>query len=322
MTASETVGVGTLLAGPGECVQGYLAVDLSEQDVRVPVTVLNGHRPGPRMAVTAGIHGAEYPPIEATRRLMSDLEPGRLTGSVVVAHIANPVAFQKRSVFSSGLEEKNLARCFPGTPKGSPTERLADALFRNIISPADLFIDLHGGDMIEALAPFSAIVDTPQDPHQVQVAERMARAFGIRFLNRSKTTGSAYYTAAKAGIPSLLAEAGGQGLLTEKEVGIHLRGLRNVLTEFGMIPGQLEPGEGLTRLKEASYVRGATSGLSCLHVSVGEFVKEGQKLGTITDPFGGLLEEILAPVQGYVLYLISTLAINKGELFMAIGVPE
>lgn len=322
MSVPENVEVGTLRASPGECVRGYLVVGLVDQDVRVPVTILNGRRPGPRMVVTAGIHGAEYPPIEAARRLVNDLEPGSLSGSLVVAHMANPVAFQKRSVFSSGLEEKNLARCFPGTPEGSPTECLADALFRNIISQADLFIDLHGGDMIEALAPFAAVVDTPRDPHQVQVAERMARAFGIRFLNRSKTAGSAYFSAAHTGIPSLLAEAGRQGLLTEKDVQIHLRGLRNVLREFGMIPGQLEPGEESTRLNKAVYVRVGASGLSYLHVSVGEFVKEGQRLATITDPFGEPLEEIQAPVHGYVLYLISTLAINQGELLMAIGVPE
>lgn len=322
MNMNDAVEVGAIRAAPGEKMQGYFVIDLPEKNVEVPVTVVNGQERGPRLVVTAGIHGSEYPPIEAAHRFASSLDPEDMKGSVVVVHIANPFAFRRRSIFFSDLEERNLARCFPGSPSGSLTERLACQLFDNLIRPADLFIDLHGGDMIEELIPFTAVVDTPGHPGQVVAAERLAQAFNLGFLNRSRTVGSTYFAAASIGIPAILAEAGGHGLVTESDVKILLRGLNNVLRELGMVPGEVETAGKPVRLKGTSYVRAAVSGLSHLHVSVGEAVSEGQRVATITDPFGESLHEALSPSTGYVLYLTSTLAINGEELLLAIGVTE
>lgn len=322
MNGRRVVEIGPIRAASGERAHGYLRIDLPGEAVDVPITIVNGRRAGPRLVVTAGIHGSEYPPMEAALRFARSLDPAEFAGCVVIAHMANPVAFRKRSVFLSGLEEKNLARCFPGSADGSATERLAHALFHDLISPADLFIDLHCGDMIEELIPFSAIVDTPDDPGQVQTAERMARAFGLGFLNWSKTVGSSYFSAASSGIPAMLAEAGGHGMVTESDVQTHLRGLTNVLREFGMVPGKVGTPREMVRLKGTCYVRGGVSGLSHPHVSVGDMVKEGQRLATITDPFGETLQEVMSPSRGYVLYLLSTLAINQDELLLAIGEPD
>ena len=67
------------------------------------------------------------------------------------------------------IDGKNPNRFFPGNPNGAFSEVMDDAIFRTVIAPADVLIDLHGGDMVEALVPFDL---------QCQRQRRRRRAVG------------------------------------------------------------------------------------------------------------------------------------------------
>jgi len=272
--------------------------------------------------VTAGIHGTEYPGIEAARRFGLELDPGNLSGQVVIVHIANPTAFYRRSIYVSGFEDQNLNRMFPGKEEGTSTERLAYALFHQVIRRADLYVDLHGGDMIEALAPFVAYVDTPTHPRQTESARRLALAYGIKYVCKGTTPGSAYVTAGNSGIPTLLAEAGGQGILSEQDVQVHLHGLRNILYAFKMVTGiavnQITP----VFIRDSVSLRSEVRGLYYPTVRLDEQVTHGQRLGHITDSFGESAKDVVSPVTGYVKWVVTSLAINPGDPLMSIAVPE
>src|SRR2546426_7077578 len=125
--------------------------------------------------------------------------------------MANPIAFYRRSIYISGFENQNLNRMFPGREGGTSTEHLAHALFHNVIRRADFYVDLHGGDMIETLTPFVAYAETPDRPEQMEIAKKLALTYGVKYICKGDTPGSTYVSAAQAGIPALLAEAGGQG---------------------------------------------------------------------------------------------------------------
>ena len=56
-------------------------------------------RPGPRVSVTAGIHGAEYVSIAALREVVMGLDPAAVTGSLVAVLTANPAAFAARTIY-------------------------------------------------------------------------------------------------------------------------------------------------------------------------------------------------------------------------------
>src|SRR5512139_3262498 len=82
--------IGELRAKPGETVSGYLPVP--EKDglgTRIPVTVIHGARPGKVLALVAGLHPFEYPPILALYRLKASLDAKDLAGTVLMVHIAN-----------------------------------------------------------------------------------------------------------------------------------------------------------------------------------------------------------------------------------------
>ena len=48
---------------------------------------------------------------------------------------------------------QNLNRTFPGDPEGTFSSRLAKLLEETLYPEADFLIDLHGGDVNEALTP-------------------------------------------------------------------------------------------------------------------------------------------------------------------------
>ncbi|MDA0379318.1 MAG: succinylglutamate desuccinylase/aspartoacylase family protein, partial [Bacteroidetes bacterium] len=291
-------------------------------EVRMPVFLVNGVRPGPRLVVTAGIHGGEYPCVEAAIRLGRTIDPAMLAGQLIIVPSANPVAFKARSIYITPPDGLNLNRQFPGNPDGSFTQAWADWLFRHVITAGDMYIDMHGGDMIEALVPFVAITLTGNQAVD-RTAERMARVYGIRaFLAKQgvgpiggTTTGSA----AEAGIPALLTEAGGQGVWYEDEVAILYDGVRRVMADFDMYAGISDPGEAAQRLGGWDWLRADMDGLFYPTVGIGDQAEKGQLVGTIKDIFGETLREYHAPVSGEVLFLVTSLAMNAGDPLMSIA---
>jgi uncharacterized protein len=154
-------------------------------DVRWPVFEAVGARDGPRLSLLAGVHGCEYPAIAAVRRFMAGLDTGRLSGSILAVPTVSPTSFARRSAFVVPEDGRNLNRSFPGDPNGSFTDALADHVFREFIAPAEMVIDLHGGDLFEALEPFALYDRSPQE----QIAQRLGRAYGLTYVIRNQSSG-------------------------------------------------------------------------------------------------------------------------------------
>ncbi len=321
MDGQRDLVVGDLVAAPGSRVTGLVDIDLGTSTVLLPLILVNGPRPGPRVGVTAGIHGAEYVSIAALRRVALDLDPATLTGSLVACPVANPAAFAARSIYVDPLDGRNLNRTFPGDPTGSPTERLAAWLFERVIQPSDRFIDMHCGDMNEALVPFAGVEEIG-DPSVDRVAVEMAQAYGLDYLVFGPTPGSTTTAAAMAGIPAVLGEVGGQGRWPVADVDLHAAGLRRALVAAGLLADAGDgPRRASRRLARDVWLRSQASG--CFHpaVEVGAAVSAGQYLGEVQDMFGQPLQRVEAPIGGIVLFLVTSLAMNTGDPLLAIGEP-
>src|SRR5262249_46461792 len=142
-------------------------------------------------------------------RFMRDLEPDRLSGSIVAVPVANPASFRTRTPFVSPADGKNLNRCFPGQAAGTFTEAPAGLWFRRFVLGSDALLDLHGGDLAEALEPFALYDASPVE----QRSQDMARAFGLTWILRAEPgeaglTGMTSTAAAGRGIPAVIAEVG------------------------------------------------------------------------------------------------------------------
>jgi predicted deacylase len=314
----EEVVVGDLRVAPGRRGTQVMQAPVGGGSVAVPVAVINGTEDGPRVTITAGVHGAEYVGIEAGRRLGMELDPAQVRGAVVVVPVVNTTSFYRRAIYTSGLDDNNLNRMFPGSDHGAPSEQLADWIFNTIIKPSDYYIDLHGGDMIEALEPF-VIFLASDDPQVEQTSVEMAYATGIARVIKGLTPGSTYAAATRAGIPSILAEIGGQGVWSDELVEDHKEGALRVLRYLEVLPGG-KPARGDQRLYDTfAWMRSDSDGFFLPEVRIGDMVTEGQPIGRVVDYFGTELESFNAVASGEIVFLVTSLAMNAGDPLLAIG---
>src|SRR2546422_3574435 len=151
---------GALAAEPGQRMHGWVRVPGVEPPWEMPAFVIRGRQPGPTLAVTGGIHAAEYPGIASATRLAREVDPAALRGTLIVVSPVNSPGFYERSMYTNPVDGKNINRTFPGDPAGSAAQRVTHFLTTELITGADAYVDLHGGDLIEALVPFAIYQQT------------------------------------------------------------------------------------------------------------------------------------------------------------------
>ena len=316
----EPIAVGEIVAAPGQAARGFLSTDVGRGvTVRMPVVVINGTGDGPVFAVTAGVHGAEYPGIEAAIRLSRRLNPAEVRGAVIIVPLVSVPAFQRRAIYVNPLDGINFNRVCPGNPAGTITEIMAHLLFKNVIEQADYYIDLHGGDMIEALVPFTLYYKSGNQKVD-EASKALAEAYGIPIiLGTTVLRGGTYGAAAAMGKPAILTEAGGQGILDEPSTQTHIQGVLNVLKRFGGLPGAPEAPPPPTYYNKFVWVAAEQDCVYYPKVTVGQQVKEGDIIAEFTDLFGDKVGALRSPATGPVLFLVTSPAINKNDPLMAIG---
>src|SRR6059058_5767663 len=89
-----------------------------------PVITVTGAKPGPTLFINAGVHGGEYPAIEAVIRLGKTLDPAAIAGTVILLPVLNLPAFQTRTPFVCPVDNVNPNRVFPGDLDGSYSEQM------------------------------------------------------------------------------------------------------------------------------------------------------------------------------------------------------
>jgi len=298
---------------PGTTVRGVLDAPLTPE-TRVPYTVVRGTEDGPTLLVTAGIHGAEYASIDAAY-LLAKTDPSILRGTLVVLPIVNPSAFWQRSIYVNPIDGRNLNRMFPGRARGTYAERLAAWLHEEFLSRTDALIDLHGGDLVEALEPFAVYVCGHEPSRQ------LALAVGLPHLIASESRGMTYEVTRTDGIPAIIAEASGQGLRGAADVTLLVQGVQKAMRHLRMLPGDGEPSAGITEHDGFAWLSAPDSGLWHPGVTAGEMVVQGQEIGTLRDLSGQDLRTFHAPESGTVLFVVTSLAMNTGDPLIGIGVP-
>lgn len=305
----------------GERAQGFVTVPGIDPPWELPGFVIRGAGDGPTLAVTAGVHAAEYAGIAAAMNAGRTADPQTLRGTLIVVPLVNAPGFYERTMYTNPRDGKNINRVFPGRADGSPAERVAHFLIQELITGADAYLDLHGGDMIESLIPFSMYQLTGKDDVDARSSE-LAEALDLDYIlavPAGSLRGASYGEAAALGIPALIAEAGQQGIYDKAAEARHARGLGNAMIRLGMLDGTEQRYGIPKRLARFAWLYADREGLFYPSVAVGDLVQPGQAVGEIRDLFGESLQTLQAEVAGPVLFLVTALAIRKGDPLMGIG---
>jgi predicted deacylase len=241
------------------------------------------------LALIAGNHGYEYPPILALQRLRVQIDADALSGTVILVHVANMPSFLGRTVYFSPVDGKNLNRMYPGRADGTVSERIAYAVTTEIIGRADYVLDLHCGDANESLRPYVYQTVTANAWMNESIA-RLALAFGIDHIviDRGRPTDPARSiycsnTAITRGKPAMTVESGYLGTSDPQCVDQITAGVYGVLRELKMMPTGPAPLAEAVYLDPFEVLTSPETGILYPQVERGESVREGQLLARITD---------------------------------------
>lgn len=275
--------------------------------ISLPVIAVNGKRDGPRLWLSAAIHGDEINGVEIIRQVLETIKPHRLRGALIAVPIVNIFGFLEQSRYLP--DRRDLNRSFPGSPHGSLAARLAHRFMTEIVSHCTHGIDLH-----TAALPRTNL---PQIRANLKDEETClcARAFGAPLLVHAITRdGSLRQAASNQGIPILVYEAGEALRFEAEAIRIGVEGIFRVMDYLQMYPfpfaAREVPSLEVTRTK---WVRASRSGILHLAVGLGEQVEKKQILGTITDAFGESRTKVRAPTSGIVIGHVQNPLINQGD---------
>ncbi len=306
--AAFAIGDSEVAAGCRETVDLPLPRLYTHTPLFLPVHVVHGRRHGPCMFVSGVIHGDELNGLEIIRRLLGRPAVARLRGTLIAIPIVNVYGVIHHSRYLP--DRRDLNRSFPGSERGSLTARVAELFIGEIVERCSHGIDLHTGAFHRANLP--QIRANLDDPTTLE----LARAFGVPVLLNSDTRdGSLREAAAERGIPMLLYE-GGQALrFDEYAIRPAVRGILNVMRALGMI-GAVRAG---ARRQEpviataSSWLRAPQSGIFRSDIKLGAYLRPGQRLGEVSDPFGEDRTPVEAPFGGIVIGRTRLPLVHQGE---------
>lgn len=287
-------------------------------DVRRVVT----GSPGPVVALLGGVHGDEYEGVLAARRLAADFAVGGVRGELRWAAPAHPAAWAAGT--RCAPDGANLARVFPGSPTGSAAERIADHLTRELITGADLLIDLHsagsGFEMpllcgYESTGPLSA------------AAARAAAAFAAPITWRHPVvhSGRSLSAAAALGVPSLYVEGRGGRQIRADDLALYRAGVWRVLSDLDMLApdadvpaasaGLMVTGDGDTD----GGVLAPTDGYLVVDCAAGDVVEQDTVVATLVDGEARVLHEFRAPHRAAVMLVVRAPRVRQGETVLILA---
>jgi predicted deacylase len=333
MMGSDVLEIAGLAVRRGEERRGSLAlVELADGSVvRAPLRVLRGSSDGPRLYLGAAIHGDEANGVAILARALAAVRPAALRGDIVCVPVQHPLAFTAdhrlplAPFLKSPLDQvpSDAWTCFPGDRAGNIAQIVAAALF-GLIRRCDYAIDVHTPTRGGRYVPI-AILPHPSLGEAALRAERLATAMGTGWVMNSDrgmyvADGILCVEATRAGVPSFTFEIGEGGRLEERSVEEGARCILNALKALDMIDGAPTP-LGPTRTMRAFVgLRAQRGGLLTTHLSLGAAAEKGDRLCTIHDVFGELVETIVAPEPGFFVRATTMSTVSQGERVATLGI--
>jgi predicted deacylase len=289
--------------------------------IRFPVGTVYGVEDGPTLVVLGGMHGSEYCGIEAAIQLFNWVDPAKLRGTLMVGMIYNLPAFQNNQGFVVPQDGINPGRTFPGKLDGSFSQVMAYYFNQEFLSKADYYVELHGGDIPEALVPWIYAPITGNDAVDEKI-KAMAQAYNIALVCHGKvpqpppSTGSGFIMTALRGVPAILTESGQQGILNLEDAERHLTGLRNVLIHLNMMDGEMVSTVKHMISEQHQAIRSEHVGMWYPYVNLGDWVKQDQVVGQIRDYFGDPVFDVKAVFDGHVTVIRTSPNIGIGNVLI------
>jgi predicted deacylase len=285
--------------------------DIAGRPVFVSVRNIVADAPGPRLLVTAAIHGDEIIGVEIIRRFVDQLDERFVAGRLILVPAVNVLGLLRENRGLPG--QINVNRRMASAADDSYLNRVAGAA-RDLLGECDAAIDLHSGRKDSEYLPHL------RTDFANAACRKMALAFGCPVvLDRTAPPGSFRSFAQGRGIPMITFESGEALRFDSAAIAYGVDGIRNVMSALQMVGGTLPSRPALHIAKELTWVRVPESGLLVEQSALGARVNAGQPLGFVFDVFGRKLATVSAPVDGIVIGRATLPLVYSGERIFVIA---
>jgi len=279
---------------------------MSGTPVALPLIVVHGKKDGPVVWLSAAIHGDEIGGVEIIRQVLAALNAPSLAGTVIAAPVVNVHGFNTNDRYLP--DRRDLNRSFPGSQRGSLASRIAYLFMKEIVSRADVGIDLHTGSDLRTNLP-QLRCDIDRAP-----TLQLAQEFGAPIvIDASLRDGSLRQATVEAGKTMLLFEGGEASRFDPIAIAAGTTGVLRVLNHLGLTEIETPPAKRTLYSRSTSWSRASNSGIMHLDAMLGELVSAGQQLATIYDPFGKVLGRIKSKHDGIVIGHTQRPLVNRGD---------
>jgi hypothetical protein len=265
----------------------------------------------------AVIHGDEPLPNAVLRRVLSEVDPSRLKGTLLVLPVANPLAYEAQSRVTP-LDGINLNRTFPGLADGYITEQIAHTIMDRFLSQVQYLIDFHSGGTFPTVGYVSLSILRPE----------MSYAFGSRLLSPPPDYKGAFsILSEEMNIPTVTVEIGGGGLMDSVFIERGVRGAFNVMKYLKMLDGTPEVNVKQTVVKQMTVLHPLVGGVLYPEVGLdklGQVVPGGTVLGRIISPYTfEEMQVIRAPFEKSMMVLLrgAIARVNPGDYGYMCAIP-
>lgn len=281
--------------------------------VTTPVTVVHGSLPGPKLCLTAAVHGDELNGVEVVRRIANDIDPATLSGTVIAVPVVNLMGFSRGTRYLP--DRRDLNRFFPGSPYGSAASRIAFSLFKSVVQYCDAVVDFHTGSFDRANLP-----QVRGDLTLPRVLE-LTRGFGATpVLHSPGTRGMLRLAATDHGIPAVTFEVGAPLRLEPEQIDFAVEAIQSLMHALGMTRSFRMFSEPQATFYESRWVRANHGGMLFSAVKLGDRVRQGQRLGKVVDALDNTEHEVKSPYRGRVIGMALNQLVLPGFAAYHIGI--
>jgi predicted deacylase len=279
--------------------------------VKMPVTIINGERPGPTLALSAAVHGDELNGIEVVREVAHEWDLTDFAGTLVCLPVLNVPGFVSQQRYLP-IYDRDLNRAFPGEAGGTSAKRMARRIFGNFIEPCDLCVDFH-----TSTRGRSNMLHVRADMDDEAVG-RLAQAFASNvIIDTSGASGTLRREASDAGVPTITVEMGEAHRFERALIDRALSGVASVFAEYGLLSSEAVHWPGwraiVDGVEEKTWLRADAGGLVDMHADRGAFVEEGSVISTIANPFKTETTKVRAPFDGLLVGVLENPVVYPGN---------
>lgn len=311
MTASKPLVIlkETILAGESKTINMEIAKLHTMNKLKIPIIVERSKLDGPTVLFTACLHGDEINGTEIVRQLIVQKINKPKRGTIICIPIINIFGFiNKTREFPDG---RDLNRVFPGSKTGSLASRFAYYILKDIIPHVDYAIDFHAGGASRFNAPQIRIV--PENPELKELSDVFNAPFTLYSKNIS---GSFRNSCDKLGVKMLLFEGGKSLDINEEVTKDAIEGTKRFLDHLDMLNPRKKANIKSKKpiyIEKSNWVRAKYSGMFHGMVKIGSFIKKGDLIATISDPYGKVEHKMKAPHDGFVINVNDAPIVYQGD---------